>query len=478
MSKKTTYKYAIDRHVTVRGKYREIKRHVRAKSDEEFARIKSDLQAQADRPEMVDPTVREWSEVWLKEYNIAGGITKKAYEMYPRMLRLYILPVIGDRLLSTITEDDCDRIVMGMRGKSKSYQHQMLIVLRAMLKQAKKRGLLQENPATDTTFDRAKDPVKKRPITCAERDAIERAANRACGLDGKPNYNGGLFLLTLRCGLRPGEVCALRKEDLDLVHRYVHVRQARERGSGVIKGPKTSAGARDIPIPGSFASWLQCWLQTHQTHPNCPYVFAQRDGTSMITESSYDKRWKSFKRLVDLELGATMVYVPGEGRKRVHQITKSVVASDLVPYNLRVTYATDCVKANVQPPVLQRLMGHTSIDVTMQYYVMVDEELLEQGRDQIDAYNAQRDAGAEESKIMLDELADAIREFEAYASATLPENKTLLDIKTGESISAVTGQPNKYSKTEITAESELAAARRALAAMQARVAALEKQIKR
>lgn len=467
--KKYAYSYPIDRKVTIRGAYRVITKHVRCNTEEEFTKIKSDLQAQADRPKIVDPTVREWSEKWLDEYNVAGGITKKAYEMYPRHLRLHILPVIGDRRISTITADDCDRVIMTMRGMSKAYQHQMLIVLRAMLKQAKKRGLIKENPAEDTDFDRAKDPKKRRPITRAERYAIEQAADREFGLDGKKNYNGALFLLTMRCGLRPGEVCALRKTDLDFVRRYIHVRQARERGSGIIKDPKTTAGTRDVPVPAGFAEWLQAWLQAHPTHTACEYVFAQRDGRSMITESSYNKRWKAFKKLVDLELGATMEYVPGAGRKRVHTITRSVVADDLVPYNLRVTYATDCVKAGIHPSVLQRLMGHSSIEVTNQYYVMVDEELLEQARGQIDAHDASNEVGSDATALMLAELGDAIREFEARA-AYEPE---LID--TSKPLQLGTTKNESY---DYTPESELAAARKALAAMQARVADLESKIKK
>lgn len=465
--KKYTYKYPVDRKVTVRGAYRVVTKHVRCNTEEEFEQIKAELQAKADRPEIVDPTVREWSETWLTEYRIADGITAKSYSMYPNMLNNYILPVIGDRRISTVTEDDCDMVMVRMRGLSRAYQHQMLLVLRAMMKQAKKRGLIKENPAEDTDFDRAKDPKKRRPITRAERYAIERAADREFGLDGKPNLNGALFLMTLRCGLRPGEVCALRKADLDLVNRYIHVRQARERGSNTIKDPKTIAGTRDVPIPESFAEWLQWWLQKHPTHPDCEYVFAMRDRLSRVTESSYDKRWKAFKKLVDLELGATMEYVPGAGRKRVHKVTRSIVADDLVPYCLRVTYATDCVKAGVHPSVLQTLMGHTSIEVTNRYYVMVDEELLEQGREQIDALDARRNVGNEENAALLAELSDAIRGLEIAAGY----GQDLVDAKAGELV-------NTYAVQEVTPETELAAARRALAAMQARVADLESKMKK
>ena len=413
--KKYTYSYPIDRKVTIRGAYRVITKHVRCNTEAEFEQIKAELQAQADRPEIVDPTVREWSETWLAEYKIADGITKKSYSMYPNMLNNYILPVIGDRRISTVTEDDCDKIMVGMRGLSKAYQHQCLMVMRRMLKQAVKRKMIDSNPAADTDFNRATAPKKRRPITRAERAAIERAADREFGLDGKPNLNGGLFLMTLRCGLRPGEVCALRKADLDLVNRYIHVRQARERGSGIIKDPKTISGTRNVPIPASFAVWLQAWLQQHPTHPDCEYVFAMRDRKSRITESSYDKRWEAFKRLVDLEMGATMDYVAGTGRKRVHKVTHSIVADDLVPYCLRVTYATDCVKAGIRPSVLKTIMGHTSIEVTNKYYIMVDEELLEQGRDQIDALDARRNVGNEENAALLAELSDAIRGLEIAA---------------------------------------------------------------
>lgn len=46
------------------------------------------------------------------------------------------------------------------------------------------------------------------------------------------------------------------------------------------------------------------------------------------------------------------------------------------PHDLRRTFGTRCAEAGMYPAVLQKIMGHTSIDMTMRYYVHLEQASL------------------------------------------------------------------------------------------------------
>lgn len=46
-------------------------------------------------------------------------------------------------------------------------------------------------------------------------------------------------------------------------------------------------------------------------------------------------------------------------------------------HSLRHTFATRCIEKGVQPKTLQKMLGHSTIQVTMDLYVHVTDEYLE-----------------------------------------------------------------------------------------------------
>ena len=75
------------------------------------------------------------------------------------------------------------------------------------------------------------------------------------------------------CGLRFGELAELRRKDVDLRSRVIKVRcgvvRAKvdsDQGSGrqaILKGPKTDAGVRDVPIPPHLLGDVRAHLRDH-----------------------------------------------------------------------------------------------------------------------------------------------------------------------------------------------------------------------
>ena len=186
----------------------------------------------------------------------------------------------------------------------------------------------------------------------------------------------------LRCGLRPGETAALKKADVDLESRTLHVRAARESGSGREKAPKTAAGLRDVPIPEDLVPWLQRQLKADAA----PWLFTQKDKKSPLSEASMRRRWETVKKYMDIELGARTerVKLPG-ARRHSGKIVRHAIAPDLTPYCLRHTFCTDLQRAEVPINVAKELMGHADIATTANIYTHASTAAVDQARALINA---------------------------------------------------------------------------------------------
>lgn len=59
---------------------------------------------------------------------------------------------------------------------------------------------------------------------------------------------------------------------------------------------------------------------------------------------------------------------------KAHESCKFKTFEHVYPHALRHTFATRCVEAGIQPKVLQKIMGHSTISVTMDLYVHVTDD--------------------------------------------------------------------------------------------------------
>ena len=247
------------------------------------------------------------------------------------------------------------RILNDQAGRSASHVKKLRMVMQEMFKRARQSRLIVYDPAELLERPNVKQGVR-RSITETERTAILEVAE---------HHPAGLWVLTLLyTGMRPGETAALTWADVDFRNNEIHVHAAKESGSAAIKGPKTAAGVRDIPIHSALLSRLL----TAKGEPFSP-VFQKKDGTRM-DNATLHRRWKSFIRELDIHMGAKVYR---------NKIIESVVSPDLTPYCLWHTFCTDLQKAGVALNVAKELMGHSDISVTANIYTHKDNDVLHAG---------------------------------------------------------------------------------------------------
>lgn len=311
-------------------------------------------------------TVNAWYEEWIETYKKPKDMTAKSLGMYDEKYKKYIKPVIGKMRLKDVKDVHLQKILNGQAGMSESHVKKVRSVMQQMFRRARQSRLIVFDPAELLDLPKY-SKGKRRSITEEERTEILKLAE---------THRGGLWVLTLLyTGMRPAETVALKWSDIDFDKKEIHVRAAKESGThNKIKAPKTDAGNRVIPIHAKLLPRLKEAFkgQTGRVFLN--------DAGNPHNENSLRRLWENFKRELDIQMGATVYR---------NEITRSVVADDLVPYCLRHTFCTDLQKAGVPLNVAKDLMGHSDIQTTANIYTHRDDNLLHSSMELLDGTAAQ-----------------------------------------------------------------------------------------
>ena len=159
-----------------------------------------------------------------------------------------------------------------------------------------------------------------------------------------------VYLIQMYMGLRIGEVLALNKNDIDIDKQLIFVNKTLTTGKNdeVILGDttKTYAGNRSIPIPNFLINILKEQLEISEFNKD-NFLFLN-DNENFIGDSTCNS---NLKRILKNKLNWSI--------------------DGISTHTLRHTFATRCIESGVNAVVLQRLMGHTDISITLNTYTSV-----------------------------------------------------------------------------------------------------------
>ena len=305
-------------------------------------------------------TVTAWYAKWKMTYKDSSGITEKSLAMYDQKFNGYIKPAIGSMKIKDVREVHLQDILNSQAGSSFSHVSKLRLVMKAIFSKAHIARLIPFDPSADLALP-AFTKGERRSLTDEERAYVLEVAE---------DHRAGLWVLTiLYTGMRPGETAVLQWQDIDFENNEIHVYKALESGSERVKGPKTSAGERDIPIHAE----LRKRLLAARGGPFEPVFTNTRGG--LLTASSMNSMWKSFHREVDIRMGA-VVYR--------NQILQHAFDQEITTYCLRHTFCTDLQRAGVPMNVAKELMGHSDIAVTANIYTHRDADTLHRGIERLE----------------------------------------------------------------------------------------------
>jgi integrase len=289
-------------------------------------------------------TVSEYLERWLSD-SVKGSVRPKTFDSYEWLVRKHIAPALGRVKLKTLTSAHIQgfyrsKLEAGLSPRTVQYLH---VVLHRALKQALRWGLVPRN------VSEAVDPpkVRREEIRPLSSDQARRLLEAASG-----DRFEALYALAIHCGLRQGELLGLRWEDVDLEAGTLHVRRTLNLAKDGPKftAPKTAKSRRQIRLTaGAVAA-----LRRH-----------------------HDRQFEESTRLTGLwqDYGlvfATTIGAPINPRNLTSRSFKPLLKRAGLPdirfHDLRHTCATLLLKRSVHPKLVQELLGHATIAVTLDTY--------------------------------------------------------------------------------------------------------------
>ena len=202
-------------------------------------------------------------------------------------------------------------------------------------------------------------------------------------------------MLGLYAGLRREEILALEWDcvHLDEPQPYISVRRAwrTEKNRPVISTVlKTEAARRDIPIPKCLADCLR----EEKEKSISDFVIADSEGQP-LSEAQFVRIWhyikvrtakerNYYKYINGEKIVVTMNPQLGDHQKNRPDIVYSLDFT-VSPHQLRYTYITNLIHANVDPKTVQYLAGHKNSKVTMDVYARVKYNKPEELSDVVNA---------------------------------------------------------------------------------------------
>jgi len=280
-------------------------------------------------PDLGKVTVEVWAWNWFEGTN---HLRQSGRERDRSYLRTHILPVFGDRAISSIEHFEIVDWVAELNNRRKPATVRLAYgIFNRLMKAAVDRGLIGQNPCSG---------VKLRPIDNEEKRfllPVEVARLAGC-ID--PRYRA-YVLVAGYAGLRSGEMAALRPAQVDLSAGSIDViASVSEVGGRLVEGPpKTRRGRRTIALPAEVVEELA----NHMEH------------------------W----------MGGTTVFGAPQGgvlraaawrRRFWHPAVQEANLGPLVPYALRDTAISFWIQAGGNVLEVSRRAGHSSVAFTLDRY--------------------------------------------------------------------------------------------------------------
>lgn len=286
-------------------------------------------------------TLREWSEICIDTYKI--GLKDSSKDTFEHIVKKHILEPIGDLPLKSITPLDCQRVMNGMDGRSKTLINYVYQGMRFLFRHAVANRYIAEDPTNGLVKPRGTSG-SRRALLPEERAVVIEVAS------GSPKYYH--YLLMMLCGCRPGEAAEAKGADLQTITDF----KTGETYTVLhIRGTKTKNSDRFVPVPPELLDLIK------DTPPDM-YIAHTDDGRRISGHER--RRWLQFKYHLNIFLGA---------KTYRNAIVKEAVAPGLLPYCLRHEYCTELARRGIDIRIAQKLMGHADIRMTANIYTNLDQ---------------------------------------------------------------------------------------------------------
>lgn len=302
----------------------------------------------------------DWFSTWMNEYK-SLELKKGTVENYKRNYRLYISPYLGNCYVKEIRAEHLQKLYNDLMRAGYSYGVINLCagILSGMFTQLMRNDIIMKNPVKLANLPKKEKRPKRRVLTDEEQQLFLKYAASS------PFYD--LYRLALATGLRIGELTSLTWKDIDFDNECLNVTGTLKyfKDTGFYKDtPKSESGNRTVPLLPSICKMLK-------------HVKREQNKQRLSAGS----KWKPVKGLEHLVFTTkngeplkkrTIAYDIDHITDEINENEKDIPHFEkFSPHTLRHTFATRALENGIPPKVVQDILGHSSITMTLDLYTHV-----------------------------------------------------------------------------------------------------------
>ena len=296
----------------------------------------------------------EWLDTWMKEYK-KNGVRPATYTSYHHNIESHIRPALGHMELQKIRPEHIQKLLNDMSagiGKNAPLAPWTVLkvknIISGAMEQAIRNQIIPYNPAKASVPPKL-NQKEIRILTEPEQQTFMKAV--------EGHRLEALYKLALATGMRRGELMALTWDCVDFKNSTIAVKgsisRVKDPDTGItalrFSEPKTKAGRRQVPIL-----------------PNIVPVLKEHKARQDAEKAEAGSAWNSANLVFCSNVGT--VVEPRRVCTTMDKITDAAGLPRFTFHALRHTFATRMLEANVPAKVVQDVLGHADVTLTLNTY--------------------------------------------------------------------------------------------------------------
>ncbi len=282
-------------------------------------------------------TVKKLFEMWLESIKLR--VRESTYTSYYMKYEKHILPMLGNIPYSELSAERLNGFAYEktQSGLSCKYVRDIISVIKSVCRFAHRRFGFRDN-SESITVPKART-AEKRMLSPSDRSVLISYLSS----DASASDTG--ILLSMATGIRIGELCAMKWTDIDIEKKIITVRHTLQRIKNicgnrstklVLTAPKSDSSARTIPLPDFMIPLL---------------VRQKADGDCFLLS------------------GTGKAVEPRTMQYRFKSILRKLGIPYVSFHSLRHLFATSCIAVGFDVKTLSEILGHSSVNITLNRYV-------------------------------------------------------------------------------------------------------------
>jgi integrase len=281
--------------------------------------------------------------LWLKSKK---NIKVQSYQKYEKIINNYIKDSIGNIPINTLTKDNIIDFFNNIKENeiALSTQKTLLYIVKASLEYA-----YNNNYSNYIDLKDIKLKTLPKTIYVFSKEQQQTLENK---LKEKMNIRKLCLLLCLYTGLRIGEICGLKWENINFNTNSLEIKRTIQRIKDtsstnsktklIESTPKSLTSNRIVSIPAFIMEYLK--------------KFKSNDDYYILSNSN-------------------KLYDPRQFEEFYKRILKKCNINYMNFHRIRHTYATRCIESKMDIKTLSEILGHSSVEITLKLYVHPSYEL-------------------------------------------------------------------------------------------------------